>query len=115
MMTNEQYFNAVCSVENYTDRDAYVSALAAAEMWGDAENAPIPADRIADLGAIWDAAHRTVKDVAKAAGMSVRQLGLHFAIPRRTIENWSGGVAEAPIYTLLVMQEALGLLDVKRK
>ena len=115
MMTNEQYFNAVCSVENYTDRDAYVSALAAAEMWGDAEDVQIPADRIADLGAIWDAAHRTVKDVAKAAGMSVRQLAFHFAILQRTVGDWATGVAKAPIYTLLAMQEALGLLAVKRK
>ena len=61
----------------YTDRDAYVSDMALSSVWGDAEDAEVPAERLALLGGIWDricavfwnpAAHRAGL-VRRAAGM----------------------------------------------
>lgn len=113
-MTNAQYYTAVAEVANYTDRDAYTGNLALSSMWGDEEDAPIPPERIDDLGQIWDAAHRTFRDIAAAAGISVRQLAMRYAIPRRTAENWASGANEPQLHELLAIQQCEGLLTVRR-
>lgn len=109
-MKYKVYNLALSEVANYTDRDAFVSDIALSSIWRDDESADIPAERLDDLGKVWDAAHRTVKDIAATAGISVRQLACRFSIPYRTMENWSAGSREAPTYLLLMMQEALGLM-----
>lgn len=109
-MTDKQFFACVAEIDNYTYRDAYISGIALSSMWGDAEDAPIPEDRISTLGQIWDACHRSVKQIASAAGLSQRKLAERFCIPYRTVENWGSGVTAPPHYILLMMQECLGLL-----
>lgn len=113
-MTNQQFITCVAETQNYTDRDAYISDLALSSMWGDSEDAPVPKLRIADLGQIWDAAHRTIRDIAAAAGISVRQLAMRYAIPRRTAENWASGANEPQLHELLAIQQCEGLLTVRR-
>lgn len=113
-MTNEQFSTCVAETQNYSDRDAYISDLSLSSMWGDAEDAPVPEQRIADLGQIWDAAHRTFRDIAAAAGTSVRQLAMRYAIPRRTAENWSSGENAPQLHELLAIQQCEGLLTVRR-
>ena len=113
-MTTIQYLACVSETQNYTDIDAYVSDLAMSSIWEDAEEAEIPADRIEDLRAIFTAANRSIKQIAAAAGMSMNKLADRFAIPRRTVENWSAGVRTPSLWELLVIQEALGLLKVTR-
>lgn len=110
-MTINQYRTAVAEAANYTDRDAYVSDLALSTIWGDPEDAEIPAARVEQLGQIWDAYHRSIKEIAAAAGLSCRKLAERFFIPYRTVEDWSAGRRECPIYTRLMMQECLGLLN----
>lgn len=112
-MTINLYRTAVAEAANYTDQDAYISDLALSTIWGDPEDADIPADRVDQLGQIWDACHRTVKEIAAGAGMSCRQLADRFCIPQRTIEGWYMGKRKAPPYILLMMQECLGLLSVE--
>lgn len=109
-MTDNQFYNCVAECQNYTDRDAYISDLALSSIWGDAPGADIPQARIDALGEIWDACHRSIKDIAAAAGMSVRALAIKFCIPQRTAENWASKANECPIYTRLMMQQMLGLL-----
>lgn len=109
-MTDDQYILCVSEIDNYSDRDAYVSDLALSSTWGDAEDDAIPQERIYFLSQLWDAYHRSVKEIAAAAGLSQRKLAEHFYIPYRTIENWSTGVNVPPAYVLLMMQECLGLL-----
>ena len=65
-MKNKQYLMCVTEAARYQDRDAYVSDLALSSVWGDVES--IPAERIDAIGRIWDACHRSVKDIAAAAG-----------------------------------------------
>lgn len=108
-MTDKQYMACVAEAVNYTDKDAYVSDLCLSSMWGDAEDADMPAERIEQLGQLWDACRRSVKDIAAAAGMSQRKLAERFCIPYRTVEDWCAGRRECPIYTRLMMQECLGL------
>jgi len=113
-MTNQQFITCVAETQSYTDRDAYISDLSLSSMWGDAEDAPVPEQRITDLGQIWDAAHRTFRDIAAAAGIPVRQLAMRYAIPRRTAEDWSAGQSKPQLHELLAIQQCEGLLTVRR-
>lgn len=109
-MTINQYRACIKEVFAYTDRDAYISDLALSEIWGDAPEGPIPDARLAALGMIWDAAHRTVPEIAKAAGLSNRKLAARFCIPYRTVEDWAAERREPPFYVRLMLQQCLGLL-----
>ena len=109
-MTIKQYHTCLQELSNYTDRSAYVSDLALSSMWGDnAED--VPKTRIDALAAIWAAAHRGIADIATAAGLSQRKLAERCGIPYRTIEAWSAGDRQPPLYVLLLIQEALGILQ----
>lgn len=57
----------------------------------------------------YKASSMSVKEIAKAAGMSQTALANRFGIPRRTMEDWCRGVSKCPLYTRLMMQECLGL------
>lgn len=110
-MKDKQYSTCVSESQNYTDRDAYISDISLSSMLGDLPDAEIPEDRIEQLGSIYDAANRSIKDIAAAAGLSNRKLAERFCIPYRTMENWCAGVSDCPIYTRLMMQQCLGLYD----
>lgn len=109
-MKNTQFTFCVLECATYTDLDAYVSDLSLSAIWGDSPEADIPASRVDDIRAVWDAVHRPVRDIASSAGLSQRKLAERFLIPYRTMENWCGGVSECPLYTRLMMQRILGLL-----
>lgn len=111
-MTINQYRTAITEAANYTDRDAYISDLATSTIWGDPDDADVPADRLDQLEQIWDARHRTIKEIAADAGMSCRQLADRFCIPQRTIEAWCMGERKSPAYVSMMIQECLGLLSV---
>lgn len=108
-MTDKQFNVCVAETDSYTDKDAYISDLCLSSMWGDADDAEIPAERIEALSNIWDACHRSVKQIAADAGLSCRKLAEHFCIKYRTMENWGAGTRECPLHTRLMMQECLGL------
>lgn len=114
-MTITQYRTAVAETANYTDCAAYVSDLAQSTIWGDPEDSPAPTQRLDQLGQIWDACHRNIKEIAAAAGLSCRKLAERFTIPYRTMEDWSAGKSTCPIYVRLMMQECLGLLAIDIK
>lgn len=110
-MTDKQFLECYLEVENYQDRDAYVSDMALSTIWDDATDSGIPADRIQAIGDIWDAVHRSVKDIAADAGISQRKLAERFCIPYRTVEDWCAGRRECAAYIKMMMQECLGLLN----
>lgn len=110
-MTPSQYTVCVSEASNYADKDAYISDLSLSSIWGDDPSSPITQDRIDLLSAIYTAAHRSIKDISAAAGINNRQLADRFAIPQRTLENWSSGSRQCPTYLLLMMQEALGIYN----
>ncbi|MCI6851301.1 MAG: hypothetical protein MR883_07285 [Clostridiales bacterium] len=110
-MTDKQFYTCVSEVDSYQDRDAYISDMALSSMWEDDKTDEIPAERLDAVSQIWDAAHRSVKQIAADAGMSQRKLAERFCIPYRTMENWGGGKNACPLYIRLMMQEILGLLQ----
>lgn len=109
-MNIEQYRFCVAESASYTDRDIFVSDLALSDIWGDAADADIPAERVEQLGDLWDACNRTVKDIAAAAGLSQRKLAERFCIPYRTVEDWCSGNRACALYLRLMMQQCLGLV-----
>ena len=104
------YQNCLSEATNYTDRDAYISDLALSSIWGDDEGAEVPEERLEWLGQLWDAVHRSVKEIARDAGMSQRKLAERFAVPYRTAEYWCSNKGSCALYVRLMMQECLGLL-----
>lgn len=109
-MTDTQFSFCARECAAYTDPDAYVSDMSLSDLWGDSPEAEIPASRVDDLRAVWDAVHRTVREIVSAAGMTQTAFAEHFCIPRRTVEDWCRGVRKCPLYTRLMMQRILGLL-----
>jgi hypothetical protein len=111
-MTDKQRSFCVREMPRFADRDAYISELALSSIWGNDAEADIPPERLETLGKLWDACHRSVREVAAAAGLSQAGLADHFCIPLRTVQNWCSGINQCPTYTLLMMQEMLGLLQI---
>ena len=109
-MTDAKFSFCARECAAYTDLDAYVSDMSLSDIWGDSPEAEIPASRVADIRAVWDAVHRPVREIVAAAGMTQASFAEHFCIPRRTVEDWCRGVRECPLYTRLMMQRILGLL-----
>jgi len=109
-MTDKQFALCWDEASNYTDRDAYVSDLALSSIWADAPEDDVPPERLEKLGEIWDAAHRSVREIAQAAGLSHRKLAERFAIPYRTMEDWCRCNRIPPDYVRMMMQELLGLI-----
>lgn len=58
----------------------------------------------------WDAAHMSVKDICKTAGLTQAGLSQRFGIPKRTVEDWCRGAAKCAAYIRLMMSESLGLI-----
>ena len=93
----------------YTDRDSYVSDLALSSIWGDAEGAEVPADRLDTIGSIWDAAHMSIKDIRTASGLSRTAFAEHLCIPYRTVQDWELGAGACPGYLRLLIAEHFGV------
>lgn len=93
----------------YTDRDAYISDLALSSIWGDAGDAEVPAERLAALGSLWDAAHLGIRDIRAASGLSRAAFAEHLCIPYRTVQDWELGNRACPDYLRLLLAEHFGL------
>ncbi len=57
----------------------------------------------------------TIKEIARAHGISNRELARRCGIPIRTVENWSAGAATPPEYVLRLIEAFLDNLDQKEK
>lgn len=114
-MTDQQFNFCVQECTNYKTSAAYVSDLALSSIWGgDPEDDP-PAHLMDTLRSIYTAAHRTIREIVEASGLSQAAFSRRYCIPKRTVENWCSGVNDCPLYTRLLLQESLGLLQVDVK
>ena len=109
-MTDKQFLECCRKADSYTDKDSYVSDMDSSSIWWDIPENDIPDDRIRAIGDIWDACHRSVKEIAEEAGLSQRKLAERFCIPYRTMESWGGEQRSCNLYVRLMMQEILGLI-----
>ena len=53
----------------------------------------------------------TIKEIAKAHGISNSELARRCGIPIRTVENWSSGAATPPDYILTLIESHLKILE----
>lgn len=109
-MTDKQRMYCLSEASNYADRDAYISDLSLSSVWCDAEDAEIPSERIESLGRLWDAYHRSTKDICALAGLSQKGFSERFCIPYRTVCDWCTGSHTPPDYVKIMIQQLLGLL-----
>lgn len=108
-MTNQLRHTLYSEARNYTATDAYVSALALSSAWGDADDAEIPADRIALLRRVWDDTHCTVRELIELYGLTQSAFARHFNIPLRTVQGWCLGERDCPPYLITMAAELLSL------
>lgn len=109
-MTIYQYHLALTEIENYTDRDAFVSDLALSSAFPEDSDLSVTAS---ELILIWEAYHMTIRDLRTASGLSRTDFSRRFCIPIRSVENWEctgPNARECPIYVRLLIADALGLM-----
>ena len=46
----------------------------------------------------------TIKEIRSLTGLSQQKFGDKYGIPRRTIQNWEGGINDPPSYTLQMLE-----------
>ena len=108
-MTNRQYYYCASHCADYTDPNTYVYDVAASDIWGDAPDADIPADRLDALRGLYAAVTRPMREIVAATGLSQAAFAQRLCIPLRTVEAWCRGIRESPVYVRLLIQQALGL------
>lgn len=108
-MTDKLFNTLWTAALDCADRDTYVSDWALSSAWGDAPEADVPADRVEELGHLWDAAHLTIRDIRAHTGLSQATFAVRYCIPRRTIENWESGDRQCPDYLRLLLAQATGI------
>ena len=109
-MTINQYHLALTEIENYTDRDAFVSDLSLSSAFPEDSDLSVTAS---ELVLIWEAYHMTIRDLRTASGLSRTDFSRRFCIPIRSVENWEctgPNARECPVYVRLLIAEAIGLM-----
>lgn len=111
-MTDHQFFIVFTEAVKAADRDTFVAEFAISSIWEDTpESDTIPAQRIEQLGKVWDTAHATIKDIRKHTGLTQAAFAQRFCIPKRTLEDWERGVRACTDYTRLLLARATGFFD----
>ena len=109
-MTINQYHLALTEIDDYTDRDAFVSDLALSSAFPEDSDLSVTDS---ELVLIWEAYHMTIRDLRTASGLSRTNFSRRFRIPIRTIENWEctgTNARECPVYLRLLIADAIGLM-----
>lgn len=108
-MNDKLFYMIFTDALNIADRDAFISDWALSSVWEEAEDAEIPAERLTELGKIWDVAHASFADIVAASGLKLIDFAARFAIPYRTVLSWKHGERECPDYTRLLLARAVGM------
>lgn len=107
--TANLYQSCISESRKYNDREKFISDIYKSEIW-DTEDVR-KEGREEWLGQIWDATHRTMKDIIATTKSSQLKMCRFFGIPRRTLEDWCSSVYTPPPYVLIMIQEILGLIS----
>lgn len=107
-MTDQQFYTLWAEALASEDRDAYVSDWCLSSIWEDGEDAEIPPARPVELGALWDVAHMSIREIRASTGLSQAAFSKRFCIPRRSIEDWEAGRRSCPDYVRLLLARVSG-------
>ncbi len=108
-MTDRQFFVVWREALNSPDKSAFASDWALSNIW-DADTTDDISERLYQLGAIWDVAHMSMRQIRAASGLSQAKFAERFCIPRRTIEDWDAGKRVPPDYVRLLIANQIGLI-----
>ena len=110
-MSDREFYDLWQAALASTDRDAYVAGWGTSSIFSADPDGPAPdyAAIAAQMGGIWDVAHMSVADIAKAAGKTITDLAMRFGINPRTALSWSS-YRSCPDHIRLMMAECLGIL-----
>lgn len=108
-MNEKMFYDIFMDAQFDVCRDQFVSDWALSTAWGEPEDAEIPTDRIEQIGAIWDIAHTTIRDIRAKTGLSQAAFSRRFCIPRRTVESWESEERHCPPYVRLLLAKAVCL------
>ena len=109
-ITDKQRSFCVSESAKYSEFDSYVANVCASPVWScPFKNAPSSNELLPFLQNVWDAYHRSIRDICKDAGLSQRKLAERFCIPYRTVEDWCRGLRKPPDYLRMMIQAMLGM------
>ena len=52
---------------------------------------------------------KTIKEIIESNGTTQTELARRFGIPLRTVQNWYGGIRQAPDYVLKMIEKIIEL------
>ena len=107
-MDDSRFFSLWDAALKTADREEYVSEWALSSIWGDPEGSDIPGERIEALGALWDTAHASIRDIRAFTGLTRTDFSIHHLIPYRTVENWERGDNQCPDYIRFLLAQVTG-------
>lgn len=112
-LTDKQFGQMFADANIINNRDAFVSDWALANIWGDAPETDIPAERIDTIAHIWDLAHTSINDIITVSGLSITNFAATYAIPYSTVQHWRSGVNTCPVYLRLLLIRSIGCYKFK--
>lgn len=95
-------------IDNYDNAGDYIADVLESPIWD--EEMVYKDGRAKWLKSVWDAHHRTIAEIVEYSGLSKASFYRYFGIPRRTFQDWVYGKSVAPVYTLFMIQEILGMV-----
>ena len=107
-MTDYQFCALFSAAHESNYRLEYVADAAQSNIWGNMQEDTL-LERIDAVGAIWDVAHTTIRDIRAATGLSQVAFAQRYCIPRRTIEEWEAGRRKCPPYLRLLLAQSVGI------
>lgn len=91
--------SCILAMRNYADEDAWLSDVSQSYIWGDASDAEIPAERIAELRDLWQCCH-DVKHLRLKTGLTQAAFSARYSVSLRAVQFWESGGRTPPPYTL---------------
>lgn len=108
-MNDKQFYDLYSGALEESCREVYVTDWVQSSIWNDDEYYEISQERIEAVGAIWDMAHASMKDIRACTGLSQFGFAQRFCIPKRTVEDWEAGRRTCPPYVHLLLAQAVNM------
>lgn len=105
-MTDKLFYRIFTDAQSSNDREAFISNWEHSPELGDAEGSELPAERLTELGKIWDVAHASFADIVAASGLKLVDFAARYAIPYSTAQKWYYNLSRCPDYTRLLLARA---------
>lgn len=96
MIPYDDFCRLLTDVSKFPDYDSYLAEVGYSVSLVGSYTVTLVLSYIWEMGRVG----LTIKSIATACAISVRQLALRCSIPQRTVENWATGKTEPPAWQL---------------